>query len=134
MPRDATRKRTSGQIAVEFSFMIMLAFVFLAVVLIIVGYYVDRASVQRREAALIDEAAYIQEELLLAAGAPDGYQRTFTIPHDVDGYEYVVSNAEGTLTISIKESVLNKPIPPIIGILTKGSNTISKHDGIIEVI
>ncbi len=132
--RSVQRKKSKGQIAVEFSFMIMLAFVFLVVVLIVVAYYVDRASVQRRDAALTDEAAYIQEELLLAAGAPDGYQRTFTIPHDADGYEYVVSNAESTLTISIKDSVLNKPIPPVVGVLAKGPNTIRKHDGIIEVV
>ena len=123
-----------GQIAVEFMMMVMLAFVFLVTVLIIVGFYTERAAVQKRQALLEEQAAAIQQELLLAAGAMDGYQRNFTLPSEIGGNYYTVTNAQRTLTIAIgNETILNKPIPPVSGTITKGTNRIRRMAGQIVI-
>jgi len=122
-----------AQIALEFAMMVMLAFIFLTVILVIVGYHVERAQKERRIAALQDEARTIQEELLLAASVPDGYERNLTLPERLDGEQYTVTNSEQTLTLTLEETILNEEIPPVSGTFVKGANTIRKRDGIISI-
>ncbi len=118
-----------GQVALEFAFMVMLAFIFLAVVLIITAAYLEQAQDEKVLATLQQEGRALQEELLLAASVPDGYQRNLTLPAQLNGYDYTISNTEQTLTLTIEGSVLNENIPPVTGSFTKGANTIRKRNG-----
>jgi len=122
-----------GQIAVEFSIMVMLAFVFLGVVLIISLFYLERAHDQRLQRGVEDVADQAQQELLLAAAVEDGYTRTFTLPDTIDGSSYDLSNTATTLTIEADDVIYNRDIPNVTGSLGKGTNTVRRIDGAIII-
>ena len=123
-----------GQIAIEFSFMVMLSFIFLIVILVIATFYLERSSTQRAERVLEETAIAIQQELLLAASVEDGYQRTFSVPETLEGRSFTISNTPLTLTLQLSDGwTLNKDIPLVTGMLIKGDNRIKK-DGVIIII
>ncbi len=123
-----------AQIAVEFMFMIMLAFVFLVVVLLVVGTYLGSSAEQKRQAAMEDTAGVIQQEFLLAATVPDGYRRLFTLPNELDGMTYTIEVLERTLTLTLADGgTYSRPIPPVQGAPQPGENRIQRIDGEILV-
>lgn len=120
-----------GQIAVEFSMMVMLAFIFLVVVLVIATFYLEKSSHERSLKELEERAKMIQYELLLAASVEDGYRRSFTIPETIRGQQYLLSNSNTTLTLALSDgTTINKQIPLVSGTLKKGTNLVHK-DGIL---
>jgi len=123
-----------GQIAIEFALMMALAFVFFAVAAFIVGEMVARFATQRSIAALQDETAVIQQELLLATTVEEGYQRRITLPATLDGKPYNITTAETTLTLTFADGTnYNRAIPPIVGGFAPGQNRIRTMDGEILV-
>ncbi len=124
----------AAQIAVEFSFMVMLAFVFFAVVLILVAAYLRYTSRQTGLAALQDEASSLQQELLLASNVQDGYRRTILIPDELDGRPYSIANDASLLTLSFDDgTTYSRDIPPVSGSFAIGSDTIRTLGGSIII-
>jgi hypothetical protein len=123
-----------AQIAVEFSFMMMLSFVFLVVGLVIVAFYLEATSKDRVQMLLQDEAVALQQELLLAASVQDGYQRTVAVPDTLDGYPYAIANTGNLVTLTLPDGTnYNKEIPIVTGTLVKGPNRVRKLAGAIII-
>jgi uncharacterized protein (UPF0333 family) len=123
-----------GQIAVEFSFMVMLAIIFFVVALVIIGFYIEKSASERGIAALQDEGARVQQELLIAAAVEDGYQRNVTLPATLDGLQYIVSNTPTTLTFTLYDgTIYNKEIPQTGGTILKGQNRLRKIGGALII-
>ncbi|MBR9692588.1 hypothetical protein GOV07_01510 [Candidatus Woesearchaeota archaeon] len=123
-----------GQIAIEFSFMVMLSFIFLIIILVIATFYLELSSTQRAERAVEETAIAIQQELLLAASVEDGYQRVFSVPETLEGRSFTITNTPLTLTLQLNDGwTLNKDIPLVTGTLIKGDNIIRK-EGVIIIL
>jgi uncharacterized protein (UPF0333 family) len=123
-----------GQVAVEFSFMVMLALIFFVVALVIVGFYIEKSASEQGVAALQDEGAKVQQELLLAAAVEDGYQRTLTLPATLGGLQYTVSNTPTMLTLTLHDgTVYNREIPQVAGSIVKGQNRLRNIGGALII-
>lgn len=123
-----------GQVALEFSMMVALAFVFFGVILIIALAMIERTSDQRAFVDLEDAAADIRQEILFAATAEEGYQRTFTIPQDLRGREFTLSNTETSFTLTLVDGkTFTRQTPTMIGVLGKGDVTLRKVNGQVMI-
>ncbi len=123
-----------AQVAVEFVFMIMLVLIFLVVILVIVHAHIQRSQSEKRVAAMKELAVMVQEELLIAGGVNDGYQRLITLPSTIRGEEYSVSNTPSLLTITLANGQsYGIPIPRVNGTIMKGENLILKVNGELRV-
>lgn len=122
------RSGRNGQVTLEFSMMIALAFIFFAVVLIVILFYQKRITQQRLEEELHKNALAIQQELLIAATVKSGYERTFTLPDLIEHKSYTVTFSESTLTIMAEDEddSYNIRVPPFTGNILPGSNRIRK--------
>lgn len=124
-----------GQIALEFSLMVMLAFLFFTVILVIGTNFLLHAQEQRCFAALQDEANALQQELLLASSVHDGYRRTLDVPSTLAGRSYVIDMSGTVLTLSVSDGfAYSRDIPATTGVFTPGKeNIIEKRGGSITV-
>ena len=127
--------RRRAQVTIEFSFMVMLAFIFFAIALVVIGFYIQKTSHEQGIALLQDEAARLQQELLLASSVEDGYERNISIPLNLNGLQYSISNTNNMLTLSLADgTTYNKEIPPVVGTFWQpGINTICKTNGTIQL-
>jgi len=125
-----TVRSREAQVAFEFSFMVLLAFIFLAVILVIVTFYLERSREQRVGSAMMDAATMVKRELLLATSVEDGYQRNFTLPPKLANTEYTVTNDASTLSLRTMDGqVYMHLIPNVTGSLVKGENRVRRIDG-----
>jgi hypothetical protein len=124
-----------AQIAMEFLFMVMLAFIFLIVILLIAYAYFHQAAEERRAAAVQDLALLLKRELLVAATVEDGYRRNVTLPSTVDGLSYTVSLSETTLTVTLADGKSGSTIIPEVtsGTFLPGENALRKNDDAITI-
>ncbi len=133
---DGTSSRTgrAAQVALEFSLMVMVAFLFLGVILIVFLVHLEQAQDRAVEFALKETALLVQQELLLAAGLEDGYRRNFTLPFDVAGQPYAIAEDGEVLTLALSDGRSWSARHPLVtGAFTHGTNIIRKQDGVIHV-
>ncbi len=122
-----------GQSSLEF---IMLAgamvFFFLLVLSAISEQQETKAAAERRF-LVKDTALAVQQELVLAAGARDGYERTFTLPLTLLNQEYTITLVDGLVHVnaSAGKEQLALPVPRVQGTLAKGENRIRKQAGTV---
>ena len=110
--------------------MMVLAFLFLGAMLIVGIVYFERATQQREIAALEDETASVQGELLLSAGVEDGYEREVVLPAQILGNDYSIMLAESSVTLTLPDGVSSiRAIPRVTGGFVKGTNRIRKVGG-----
>ncbi len=125
----------TAQIAIEFSFMVMLSFAFLIVILLIAYAYFHHAAEERRNAAVQDLAWTLKRELLIAATVEDGYRRNVTLPLTLDGLSYSVDVSETTLTVSLADGTSGiASIPAVVaGTFAPGANELRQDDGALTI-
>lgn len=123
-----------GQVAIEFSVMIMLAFIFMITLLVIVAVYATHFQEQKQLRAMEDLADQLHQELLLAAAVEDGYERVIEIPDRLRGSPYTLSITNAILTLHIAGgATYAKVIPPVTGEFVIGTNRIRKANGQITI-
>jgi len=81
-----------------------------------------------------DMSLKLQKEIGLAAYAEDGYERSFTLPDELDNVvDYLMRIRNNTLTINSSKSVFSVAIVNSTGDFTKGTNKIEKINGRIYI-
>jgi len=78
-----------------------------------------------------DIAIKIGKEIDLTSFVEDGYNRKFEIPEKVNGRDYNISIVNNTLTIWTNTTLYVTAIQNVTGDLKKGSNTITKTNGLM---
>jgi|GEM_PF-3220862 len=122
-----------GQIALEFTFMMMLGFTFLIVVLSIISVLMIHKTDEQSQLLVEKEVLRVQEELLLASSVQDGYSRKITIPSKIGNYDFTIIQSESLLEFKLtNNAVYTAEIPEVNGVLQKGTNLIKKN-GIITI-
>jgi hypothetical protein len=117
-------------------FMVLAGMAFFAVI-IFVGVSIDEIKEfkDRKEFLTIkDLALKLQKEVSIAAYVEDGYDRTFTLPNELQGpVDYTIQMTDKNIVVSSSKSVFTVAIPTVTGTFVKGANTIQKTNGQILI-
>ena len=124
-------KHIRAQIAMEFIFLVSIAFIMLLIFLKAVGDQADDLN-EKKEFILVKDLAYkAQYEINMATQVKSGYNRTFFMPEKLDNKDYTITKVGNKITISLENSEFTITIPEINGNITKGNNTIRNLGGVI---
>lgn len=124
-------KHIRAQIAIEFIFLVCIAFIMLLIFLKAVGDQADDLN-EKKEFVLVKDLAYkAQYEINMATQVKSGYKRTFFIPKKLDNKDYTITKTGNKITIGLKNSEFTITIPEINGNIKKGNNTITNVGGVI---
>ncbi len=124
-------KHVKAQIAIEFIFLVCVAFVMLMIFLASVR---DQATDlnQRKDFVLVKDIAYkVQYEINMATQVKSGYNRIFFIPEKLDNKDYTIKIEKNEITVSLEKLEFFLDIPEINGNINKGNNTIKNIGGVI---
>jgi len=120
-----------SQIISEFVIFSGIALIF-AIVFISMTFNQAQDLYDTKEFLLVkDVALKIGKEIDLTSFVEDGYDREFEIPEKVNGRDYNISIVNNTLTIWTNTTLYVTAILNITGDLKKGSNTITKTNGLV---
>lgn len=122
---------TKAQVAMEFIMFIMIAFM----IMIVFTAFAKESMIDLRKDeegdALKDVVHSVKSEILIATGVEEGYKRNFEIPEQVRGINYTIEIAYGYITAESRNHEYSIQIPPTVGVITKGENTIRKEGGVV---
>lgn len=120
-----------AQSSLEFVIVIGAMVLFLILLLAGISEQQGIKAAQERTFLVKDLAISVQHELVLAAGARDGYERVFELPQTLINQEYAISLVEGLVYVATADGKqsLALPVPTINGTLVKGNNRIRKQSG-----
>lgn len=120
-----------GQSSLEFVIIVGAMLLFFIIVLMNVSEQREVRAEEERAFLVKDTVISIQQELVLAAGARDGYERTFTLPENVINQAYNVSIIGDLVYLSTENGKhsLALPVPDLNGTLIIGRNTVKKLNG-----
>ncbi|RLE38788.1 hypothetical protein DRJ17_02875 [Candidatus Woesearchaeota archaeon] len=130
-----------SQSSLEF---LMLIGVMMLIFVAIIGIFTIRFvefSQERDRLALRDLGEYIKQELDVAAGAEDGYVRTFMLPANLNGKKYsvkldIINDEVAELVLQYDDEIYDevKIISGLInGDLKLGENIIKKVKNIVKI-
>jgi hypothetical protein len=123
------KETQSGQIAIEFIFMLGMAMILMIAFLAILYPLIAEKQEEDRDQRFTDLGEFIQRELLLAQAMHPGYTRTVVIPPSdlnstFEHEDYTILVNETSLVITTSFQHYNFPIPNTTGNITIGSNVI----------
>ena len=125
-------KNKSSQIAIEFMFLISLAFMLSIIFVISTGSQIKDLNNERAYTLMKDIGFKLQNEINIAARASEGYSRYFRLDEKLDSIiEYNASIQSNILTITSKGDSYWLIIPYVDGQLQKGANAIRKQGGAV---
>lgn len=124
-------KTKYGQSSLEFVIVVGAMVFFFIVLLAGISEQQGIKAAQERAFLVKDLAIGVQQELVLAAGAREGYERVFTLPQTLINQEYNISLVSGAVYVATADGKhsLALPVPPANGTLVKGDNKIRKQSG-----
>lgn len=128
------RMRT-GQSSLEFVILCAAVLMFFLLFLAAISEQQGARAFEQREFLVKDTALQVQQELVLAANARDGYERTFELPHELLNHAYTVTLAGNLVqvqTVDGKHS-LALAVPTVNGTIVVGKNMVRKINGTIVV-
>lgn len=120
-----------GQSAIEFIILVGAAVALVTTfIALLSSNYLDKQNDQRSE-LVRDTAAQIQEEIRLASGASDGYQRTLVLPETLLGRNYSVQIVDNLLYVKTLDNkdALALEISNVTGTIMPGTNILRKING-----
>ncbi len=120
-----------GQVSLEFIYATSAAILISAIVMVAMSSELSDLRNQKENFLVNEIATATRLEFFLAAESHDGYQRTFTIPHNLSGTNYNMTHTNNSVRFQTGyyDNTIN--VPQTVGILTKGTNQIKKNGGII---
>jgi len=124
-------KKKRAQSALEFAIMLgTLSFIFIVFFGIIQNNQAEKNK--EKEKVIVQNLALdVVDEINLAAGASEGYQRFFEVPDNILGYEYEINITDRVLYIITEQAETSYRVYPVIGNITKGQNLIKKENGTV---
>mgnify|MGYP000164958844 CR=1 FL=1 len=124
-------KHVKAQIAIEFIFLVCVAFVMLIVLLTSIRDQAIDLN-QRKDFVLVKDLAYkVQHEINMATQLKSGYNRIFFIPEKLDNKNYTIKIEKNEITVSLEKLEFFLDIPEINGNINKGNNTIKNIGGVV---
>ena len=124
-----------GQSSLEFVILCAAVLAFFLLFIAAISQQQGARAFEQRDFLVKDAALQIQQEIVLAAEARDGYERMFTLPPDILNHAYRVT-LEGNLvqvqTVDGKHS-LALAVPSLNGTIVVGNNRIRKSNGGVSV-
>jgi len=117
-----------GQSAIELVIVIGAVMLFFVTFLGVLGQNISEKTQQKRVEAVQELASLVQNEIAIAAGASEGYQRTFNVPNLILGRDYTISVEDSFLFLKTTDEkiALGLPVQNLTGSIQKGDNTIKK--------
>ncbi|MBR9692207.1 hypothetical protein GOV06_05480 [Candidatus Woesearchaeota archaeon] len=125
------RKLKQAQVSMEFIFLVGLAFTIMVVFIASTRSEFSTLRSEEERSLVKDVSVMVQQELIMASNVQDGYIRNFNVPLTLDGISYSIQIINTTLLTATDgyEWVLN--VPPVIGDIQKGNNTINRTNSMI---
>ncbi|MFT4307804.1 MAG: hypothetical protein ACMXYM_00340 [Candidatus Woesearchaeota archaeon] len=123
-----------GQAVAEYAILIAAALLIAATFIAIASTYAERTSQARHQTSVNDELERLQSELVAAAIARDGYERTIVIkPRNAVSMTIRVHDNWIEAESSLYSNIIR--IPDVNGTveLDSGSFTVRKHEGSVIV-
>lgn len=122
-----------SQSAVEFIILIGVVIFFFTLFFISVNESMGDKVKEKRNIAIKDIAASVQDEINLASKSSNGYSRQFKVPYDVNGQEYNLTITGDMIYVKSSDNrqAVALPVPTISGDVVKGDNLIKKEGGMI---
>ncbi len=124
---------SKSQSAIEFVILTGVVIFFLILFLIGINESMSEKTRQERMNQVKEIAITIQNEINLASQSTNGYQRTFTIPQNIDGQNYQATITEGMIYIKTNNEkyATALPVQNTTGQPLIGENTIQKKQGTV---
>lgn len=120
-----------GQSSLEFVILCAVMLVFFLSFLAAISQQQGARAFEQRDFLVKDTALQVQQELVLAAGARDGYERAFELPQELLNHAYTVTLAGNLVqvqTVDGKHSIAFA-VPTANGTIVVGKNTVQKVNG-----
>ncbi len=126
-----------SQTAMEF--VILIAFVlffFTAFSLVIQRNMSDKLR-EKKNLAIKEIALTVQDEIALAQASSEGYFRTFKLPKNLNGQDYIIELNEGMVYIYTLDNKYAMALPiadvTVVNLIQKGFNNITKENGEVKL-
>ena len=120
-----------SQIGVEFMLFSGIALI-TAIIFVSISFSQTKDLYDTKEFLLVkDIALKIDKEIDIASYVEDGYNREFDIPEMINNGDYNISIVNNTLTVWTNTTQYVTGVLNITGYVKRGSNTITKTNGII---
>ncbi|MBI2045132.1 hypothetical protein HYT23_03675 [Candidatus Pacearchaeota archaeon] len=120
---------SKAQGSVEFLMLFGAAMFFFILFLGVIQTNIQDKNKEKERLIVQNIALGAQNEISIAAESTDGYYRNFSIPENILGKDYGISNGNEYLNISLGKFAVFYKIPPINGEIKKGINAIKKENG-----
>lgn len=123
----------NSQVAMEFVLLIMLAFM---IMIVFIGFARNKMSDLREEeeyVSLKDVTLAVQAEIITAKTVEDGYERTFSIPLNLNGIDYTIGFSNSFIVSESEHHEYVVRVSPVNGSLNLGINTIRKENGEVHL-
>ena len=80
-----------GQVAIEFMWFVGMGLIILMIFIVIISDYYQAELAEKDLRDIEDFAKMLQDELLLAVQAHEGYERSFRVPNEVSGVDIEIT-------------------------------------------
>lgn len=122
-----------SQITTEFMVLVGLAIMMSIILISLATSQINDLYDSRKYLLMRDVALRIQNEIISASKVQDGYIRQFKLPTNINNKNYDILINGNALTIRMEGIDYNLIILDITGNLNKGTNTIKKTSGVIQL-
>jgi hypothetical protein len=121
----------NGQSAIEFIILVGAALFFLAAFLLVVQLQLSDRSKAQKDVVLNEIAFQVQDELVLASEASDGYSRTFVLSETIIGLQYDIDIDGSVVYVRTQNGAhaLTLPVVNVTGNVLKGVNLVRNVGG-----
>lgn len=120
--------KKKSQMALEFVLLFSVS-IFIMSILLVSFYELNRLKADDKiESKMKDFTYSLQSEMIIASEMNNGYVRSFYLPLKVDNIEYNVTIVGSSLIITYNNINRYSKIPPVVGVLIDGHNTIYKKN------
>ena len=123
--------KKGGQGAVEFVILFGFVMFFFVVFFTVIQQNIRDKNDEKEVIVLQNLALNVQDEIGFAAGASNGYSRTFYVEKNILGKEYYLNVTGDFLYVGLGELLVSYNIPHVEGIIKKGDNIIRKENDFI---
>ena len=120
-----------AQIVMEFFAIVAIGLIMAILFASLIGYQITGISDDNEFKAINDLGVSTKNELDSAVTVLPGYERNFTLPDDLQGIPYNISNIQTSLIVSTGNKELVFKIPAVTGTIKKGSNIIRNENGAV---
>lgn len=119
----------------SFEFLMLVGVASIAAIIFLLASSQDIYDLSQKKEFLLlkDQGDRIEREISLAVQVEDGYQRSFKVPLMLENREYGIIITNRTLTLWTDQTSYAVRIPEIIGNVSKGTNSISKENGLVRL-